>query len=357
MRPLNGQLWFHKKHMFKCNFICVPVILATMIFIIIFIFYGFESDDAIEQRKISNLNIHLNSDFWIPDTGDNITGWSTNIVPNIVHYILFEQHKITYVHMLSMLSVIQIHKPEIIYIHCDCDKIDEDDINWMRVLKLINTTNDIMIIVNKIVRPTEIYGRPIQLGFLNFHASDITRYRTMKQYGGIYIDNDVFVCQPLHRFRRFEFTLNWEENEPLGSQVLIGHKNARFLKFVLETYKLYDTTQWYYNAGALPTKAILDKYPFLVHRVHKKFGIIGNVACAYFYKEYHSDWQQEYYTFHMLARGDAITSHWNYYCLGVDDHYMMHVKFSDTVMLTMNNTFGEMSRLVLFGKQNVTKVQ
>lgn len=355
MRPLNGQIWFHKKLMCKCNFVCVPVVLATLFFIITFVLYGIETDQANEQRQISNLNINLNEDFWIPDGGDNVTGWPTDIVPNIVHYVLFEQHKISYVHMLSMLSVIQIHRPELIYIHCDCDRIDEDDINWKRVLKLVNATNDILIIVNKIDRPTEIYGRPIQLSFLNFHASDITRYRTMRQYGGIYIDNDVFVCQSLHRFRRFEFTLNWELNEPLGSQVLIGNKNARFLKFVLETYKMYDTRQWYYNAGALPTKAILEKYPFLVHRVRQRFGIDAPKSCKYFYKEYHSDWQQEYYTFHMLARGAAITSHWNQYCLGVEDHYMKHTTFDDTAMLTMNNTFGEMSRFVLFGNRTATK--
>lgn len=343
------------RQMLKYNMLCLTIIVATLFFITITL-YNIESESEAEQRQIANLNIHLNNDMWMPDSGDNETGWSTNIVPNIVHYILFEKHKITYIHMLSFMSVIKIHKPNLILIHCDCAQIDDGDLNWLRILKVINATNEIIIKVNQIERPTEIYGRPIQLDYLNFHGSDITRYRTMRKYGGIYIDNDVFVCQSLHEFRKFEFTLNWETNQPLGSQVLIGHRNARFLKFVLKTYEMYDTHQWYFNAGYLPTVAILDKYPQLVHRVRQRFGIDAPKACKYFYKEYHDDWQKEYYTFHMLARGNAITHNWANLCLGIDDHYLKYTTFNDEVLLTMNNTFGEMARYVLFGMKNITDV-
>lgn len=349
---MNGQ---KIRQMLKYNVLCLAVIVATLFFITITL-YNIESESEAEQRQIANLNIHLNTDVWLPDSGDNETGWSTNIVPNIVHYILFEQHRITYVHLLSMLSVIKIHKPNLILIHCDCAEIDDNDLNWRRILTVINATNEIVIKVNHIERPTAIYGRPIQLEYLNFHASDIIRYRTMRQYGGIYIDNDVFVCQPLHEFRKFEFTLNWETNEALGSQVLIGHKNARFLRFVLKTYEMYDTRQWYYNAGKLPTIAILDKYPQLVHRVRQKFGVDAPKACKYFYKEYHEDYDKEYFTFHMLARGNRITPVWADMCLGIDDHYLKHTPFNDEVLMTMNNTFGEMARLVLFGAKNITDV-
>lgn len=351
---VNGQKLTYKNARLPRNAYWTLITAAVSSVILLTLYFTLMSESAIEQRRIAELNIHLTNDIWIPNVGDNETGWPTDIVPNIVHYVLFEQHRISYVHMLSLFSVIRIHQPDVIYIHCDCRQLDGDDVNWQRVLKLVNATNDVVLLINEIQRPLEIYGRPIQKRYLNFHASDITRYRTMRQFGGIYLDNDVFVCQPLHGFRRYEFTLNWETNEPLGSQVLIGHKNARFLKFVLDTYKMYDTRQWYYNAGALPTKAILDRYPQLVHRVRQKFGIVAPKACQYFYKEYHGDWQREYYTFHMLARGDAITGTWKNYCLGRADHFMKHVQFGDDVLRTMNNTFGEMSRFVLFGAKNIS---
>lgn len=356
VRLLNGQKYY-KKPLAKCSLSWI-IIASILTFVVLFSIYStFLSESALEQRRIAQLNIHLPNDVWLPNAGDNETAWATAIVPDIVHYILFEQHRISYVHMLSLFSVIRIHRPKLIYIHCDCRHMDDaNDVNWQRVLKLINATNDIVLMINEIERPSEIYGRPIQKKFLNFHASDIMRYRTMRKYGGVYLDNDVFVTQPLHKFRHYEFTLNWETNEPLGTQVLIGHKNARFLKMVMETYRLYDTTQWYYNAGALPTKAILDRFPELVHRVRQQFGIDAPKACKYFYLDYQPDWQHDYYTFHMLARGDAITNTWKHYCLGQKDHFMKHIRFSDEAFTAMNTTFGEMARYVLFGDKKLLTV-
>lgn len=199
---LSKKLIFKKKKIFlKCSVICLLLSAITLA-----ILYCNS-----EMRLIANLNIHLDDNFWIPDGGNNETGWPKDVVPNIVHYILFEKHRITYVHLLSFFSVLRIHQPAFIYIHCDCDKIDEDDDNWQRILQFVNKTNDVTIFIKTIERPSHINGIKIRDDYRNFHGSDITRYRLLRKYGGIYIDNDVLICQPLHKFRRYEFTLNWDE--------------------------------------------------------------------------------------------------------------------------------------------------
>jgi len=45
--------------------------------------------------------------------------------------------------------------------------------------------------------------------------------RVIMQYGGIYLDNDVFVIQSLDKYRKFEIAMNWDENQFLGNQVSI----------------------------------------------------------------------------------------------------------------------------------------
>lgn len=74
------------------------------------------------------------SDSWFPAgiTGDNETGYPLPIIPNIVHYVLFEDHKMTFVHYISILSVLKNQKPEIIYIHCDCDELEGE--LWARLM-------------------------------------------------------------------------------------------------------------------------------------------------------------------------------------------------------------------------------
>lgn len=301
-------------------------------------------------KTVQDLNIHLYNNNWLPDGifGDNITGWPIDIVPNVVHYVLFQDHRISFAHMLSIFSVLRNQKPQLIYIHCDCHEIIPDD-NWNRILKFINQTNQVKLMIRPIERPTEIYGIEIDPNLRNWHGSDITRYRTISEFGGIFLDNDIYVCQSLNEFRKFEFTLNWDENQFLGCQVLIGNKNARFLKFVLETYKLYDTSKWYYNAGELPTTAILYKYPHLIHRIKVKFGVDAPAVCPFFYKQYHHDWMQQFYTFHMVMRGNEIS--WKDWCLGPDKP--KHMKFDDKIIKTLNNTFGEMARWALFGQKEI----
>ena len=59
----------------------------------------------------------------------------------------------------------------------------------------------------------------------------------------------------------------------MGSQVIIAHKDARFLGQYLGLYHNYRPHLWYYNAGEAPTKLILEQRPGLVTRVKTEFGV------------------------------------------------------------------------------------
>ena len=58
-------------------------------------------------------------------------------------------------------------------------------------------------------------------------------------YGGIYLDNDVYVVNSLDKYRRYEMTLGWEEvGKIVGNQVIISNQHARFLKTFYDSYRL-----------------------------------------------------------------------------------------------------------------------
>jgi mannosyltransferase OCH1-like enzyme len=91
-------------------------------------------------------------------------------------------------------------------------------------------------------------------------------------YGGIYLDNDVYLVKSLNEFRKFEMVLSIERNWIIGNQVLIAHKNARFLKAVYDSYRTrYNASSWYYNGGVVPGE-ILQQNPKLAKIVPEKFG-------------------------------------------------------------------------------------
>ena len=68
-------------------------------------------------------------------------------------------------------------------------------------------------------------------------------------FGGIYLDNDVYVLKNMDKFRVFEMCLGVDPKSikkkelTLGNQVMVAHKNARFLRIWYESYRQYDPDQ------------------------------------------------------------------------------------------------------------------
>ena len=66
-----------------------------------------------------------------------------------------------------------------------------------------------------------------------------SRLLVLKKYGGIYLDNDIYVINNLDKYRRYEFTLGWPDGEWIGNMLLMGHKDARFITQFIDTYQNY----------------------------------------------------------------------------------------------------------------------
>ncbi len=102
-------------------------------------------------------------------------------------------------------------------------------------------------------------------------------------------------------------TLDWDEGQVLGNQILIASKSSRFLNLYFDSYHKYNRTLWYYNAGYLPMDSILDKNPGSVHRVKGEFGIDATVVCPKVYRIYYPNQQKEFLTIHLVIRGNEIS--------------------------------------------------
>ena len=139
------------------------------------------------------------------------SGFSSFIVPDIVHYILLENPYLEFVTLLSIMSTIKHHQPKQLLIHTDCKVLRGQ--YWDKVVELNITQSNTMIKVNRIKRPKYIFGKKLSSVY---HASDIARIDVLERFGGIYLDNDVYVIKSLHHFRKFEFVIGWPEDQFLG---------------------------------------------------------------------------------------------------------------------------------------------
>ncbi|CAG2115186.1 unnamed protein product [Medioppia subpectinata] len=271
--------------------------------------------------------------FAADEMGRNATGYDREIVPNVVHYVVLDNMYINFVHFLSIKSVLRNQRPDQIVIHCNCD--DLRGRYWTQLL----TDAPRVIRVRRLPKPTAIFGKKLSS---IYHSADIARLQVMTSFGGIYLDNDVFVVKSLDPFRRFEFTIGWPPGQFIGNQVLIGHKNARFSHLWYESYRKYRKNRWYFNAGELPTNDILLPKPWLVHRVDHAFGVHN--LCLMLYNQTYPLWEKDYFAVHLLAR------HRDYLVPQDFKHLKM---FDENNIKTYNKTFGQMARLVLYGTKHL----
>ncbi|XP_054268627.1 uncharacterized protein LOC128990320 [Macrosteles quadrilineatus] len=217
------------------------------------------------------------------------------IVPNHVHFIRFGQPEFSFVHAICVMAAFKNQRPEKLYIHTDLDGFHG---YYWEVMMNLTGFKDVLII-NKMKVPTEIFGQQLRSKWKNYHGGDVARLEVLRKYGGIYLDSDSYIVRSLDDFRRYEIALGWFPGKDMGNQILVAHKDARFLRIWYESYKdNYDPSSWYYNAGTYPTHHILDYQPHLVHRVEKLFGNYGVKWKIYMtdFPEWH-----DYYTFHLLS--------------------------------------------------------
>jgi hypothetical protein len=135
------------------------------------------------------------------------------------------------------------HRPDKFYYHTNIKNATCEGKYWEWVKKDEELWSRIEI--KYLEAPTEIFGQKLSEGWRFFHGSDIGRIRVFMQYGGIYLDNDCFVLHSLDKYRKFECVVNWDENQFLGTQAVIAHKNSRFIALWLQSYKdNYHPDKW-----------------------------------------------------------------------------------------------------------------
>jgi hypothetical protein len=264
---------------------------------------------------------------------NNETGEENLIVPNIVHFLRFEQPEVRFADAVCILAAVKNHKPDQLFLHTNVGNFTGK--YWDYLLNTPEFRNIYQI--KSISLPPTIFGQKFSEGWHKSHASDVTRIRILMQYGGIFLDNDSYVVKRLNKYLKFEMTLAWDVNKFMGTQVLIAHPDARFLKLWLESYRnSYDSTKWYYNAGERPTTTVLNNKPELVHRVRLKLGV--QMLAKHLYRTFWKKWSDQ----------EAIHLVINHRHYLDKENYKIYPEFNDVNIMNCNVTFCFMARKAYF---------
>ena len=174
------------------------------------------------------------------DEFDNETGSMHFLVPNIIHYVRFNQTKFNFIDYICLRSAYMNQRPDFIFVHTNVQSFRGS--YWRRIQNETGLRKLIRIIPAQI--PSQIFNQSISESWRLHHGSDISRLHIIQKFGGIYLDNDVYVVRNLDRYRRFEAVIGWPPNQFLGNQIIIANNNARVLPLWMDTYKEYKKHLW-----------------------------------------------------------------------------------------------------------------
>jgi hypothetical protein len=211
------------------------LLIFAYLLVVILVFYCFKHPNDLKehQKRLYREFLSFSSDDIIDFEGfDNQKGSQDYIIPNIVHLLYLNTTRIAFYQMINIFSIYFNHNPDLIFIHCDNCSFSGP--RWNRIMSHKALAQK--IILKKLKFNDRIFGK--KYGWTNHHRSDVLRLLVLMAYGGIYLDNDVYVVNSLNKYRKYEMVVSWEENNVgMGVQVLIAHRNARLLKAHFDNYR------------------------------------------------------------------------------------------------------------------------
>lgn len=311
---------------------CLQAFIAAVIVSLIVTFYVLQPPSPKKIFLPYDSELFAKIEGSIFEGFDNNTGTpdGTNIVPNYVHFIFFEKSYITYVTAVCVLAAFKNQRPDKIFFHTNVEEFTGP--HWLKIRDTLGS----VLQIRHIDMPTTIFGQKLRKEWLPWHAGDVTRIRVLMQYGGIFLDNDSYIVRSLDVFRKYEMTIGITDFDYLGTQVFIAHKDARFLKLWLESYKIYHPEDWYMNAGEKPMREILAFRPELVHTVKILLGVHGLTDRLYTWDTWRN-WRK-YYSIHLVIRLRRDVETWW--------HYLQWPSIDETNICQYDKPFGEMAREV-----------
>ncbi|XP_069131786.1 uncharacterized protein [Argopecten irradians] len=247
--------------------------------------------------------------------------WDGKPVPNIVHYIFFGIYKLSFVQFLSIWSIHTIQKPCVILIHGDTQLSGP---YWTYLVRTIPN----IIRVRK-TPPKEIFKNPIKV---IQHKSDVVRLEAVRDFGGIYMDNDQIILRSLDPLRNYNFTLSHEFDDNLSNALIMSCRNAPFVNLWYKEYASFNTSLWSHHSCILPYK-LLQRYPHLIHVENKTF-VNPDFRHRSIIFDGNFNWSYNY----------AVHLYIRFYNL-------KHFNFID--IRHLNTTIGSVARYVLYGHREL----
>ncbi|KAK9811390.1 hypothetical protein WJX72_003096 [[Myrmecia] bisecta] len=172
-------------------------------------------------------------------------------IPKIIHFIFglkddFGGKPFNFVHYTSVMSAHFRIQPEAMYLHHIHEPAGEW---WDRCKHLITLVK---------ARKTErLYGHDLNNAA---HQADVVRLEVLYRYGGIYMDIDTLVLQPVDALLHHDLVLGYEGDEyyGIGNSVMLAAPGSKFIERWLMSYAAFNGDEWATHSIEIPRRIAIE---------------------------------------------------------------------------------------------------
>lgn len=172
--------------------------------------------------------------------------------PNVVHFLYFGGRPFSYVNYLAVRAAYEVQQPDVIYMHCTQEPVDNPNWEAIRPFVKLRPLDDI----------THFEGKEIPWPQ---YKSDIARIRILLQEGGIYFDNDMVLVKKIDGLLGRSTVMSYESKtgHALSNAFIATPANSPFLKIWLERMASRINGVWADHSVVLSAE-LAHKFPNLV---------------------------------------------------------------------------------------------
>ncbi|KAK7477594.1 hypothetical protein BaRGS_00031142, partial [Batillaria attramentaria] len=246
---------------------------------------------------------------------------NTDVIPNLVHYVMFGGREIKFFTFLGILSAVRFVQPCLILFHMD--RLPTG-LYWDTLLRMVPN-----IVHVRRLPPTVIFGRNVTVVE---HQSDIARLEAIRKFGGMYFDTDYLIVNPLEDLRNHSAVLGVEiPGTNFANGVILGKAGAEFLDLWYESYHTFNDKQWAQHSTILPYK---------LHKAHPNVSLhVVNTLVDPHYQHIKKKFYDNFF--------DWKSKH------GIHLYVRMFSQYFEDNFETKNSSLGQVSRNILFGDSDV----
>lgn len=278
---------------------------------------------------VSSKKLRRNQTTLIHDEPTLLPG--SDCVPNVIHLIWFYKPRTQFKfhQLISILSVMTIQKPETVYFWYNFKPRGK----WWNFIKAKAKEVNISIHMKILRPPKEIGGKEI---LRLEHASDYSRLKILKQFGGIYMDLDVVILKSLRPLMCYEMTMGQETEVKVNNGIILAIPGARFIDYWLDVYHLNFNPNIFDFNSVKTAYSLWQKHSSLLHIEPRSMN--------------HPNWRPNEIKYIYTQN---MSYNWkNNYCLHL--WYRTQKREHDpTTIKTINSTLGQVFRYIWYGSSKL----